>query len=73
MSNYYKRKNSFSFLGLFIVAMVLVLCVGALGWLSSGFRDWNAAEWFKKPEVEDDDDGEETAIHDGTVTYIYDL
>jgi len=48
---YNKRKKKFSFLGLFITAMALMLCVGALGWLSKGFRDWKVKDWLPEKET----------------------
>lgn len=35
------------------LVLVLILCVGALGYFTSGFKNWNAQEWFTKPETTD--------------------
>jgi hypothetical protein len=33
--------------GVIIVVLLLILAMGALGWLSKGFADWNIGTWFE--------------------------
>jgi len=34
------------------IVLVILLVVGALGWLSGGFKDWSVKDWFKKAETD---------------------
>jgi hypothetical protein len=48
MSDY--RKKQGGLIGGIAIALVLILAVGALGFISSGFRNWDISTWFKKPD-----------------------
>ncbi|GHV02050.1 hypothetical protein FACS1894211_12810 [Clostridia bacterium] len=42
----YGRKRKSGWVGAVLAVLVVAALVGALGWLSKGFQDWNAGTWF---------------------------
>lgn len=48
------KKNKGIVTGL-LIGLIGMACVGALGTLSKGFKDWNYKEWFKTSETQEED------------------
>ncbi|GHW02806.1 hypothetical protein AGMMS50249_5920 [candidate division SR1 bacterium] len=46
----YNKKRKGGIIGAICIALALIMAVGALGYLSSGFREWDATKWFNREE-----------------------
>lgn len=48
---YKKNKRSSKILSIIITFTVLLLVVGALGWLTAGYQNWDTSTWFSSDEI----------------------